>query len=1075
MDPPVFSTFFIFNYFSNSYEKIIGRKEATCEEICITFSKHIGIKPLVRFLFGLRVHEKSGKKWIPANGPLYSCLKYEFRMRFYIPRPTTTLKRMDITSYKYFYNQISLDIVQERIVDLKYPNHKDRVLGLGAVMMFIDFAENKCNEQQLRDNYKKYIPEELAKNHPYFAKDQILSSLSHLISKNFDIYYILKTYIDDFFTIAPNYMLETYDCEADCLPEYGYSQQNFCPVKAQVNFNHESQPGLWVLYIKEWKPVTSLDGIYSIVCENDIIEMHLAGEAKTIHFKFKKHSDLVSFVTCIDGYYRLQVKWMQDICYTYKTPTLDHLKRINCHGPIGADYSYARIKEKYNKSGSYILRQCENEYESYRLDIICKGIKTVTFPISRTFSEDNGIYTEKWHLTDINNDIDSKEFNNISDLINSIDTEGDKFCIHLSDYEKPPLLLIYESNRPLRTNQIVRELDGVDAETKDARIFNFNTELQLYINSTRDIENGKIVQATADWILPGEKHLKVMVKISNGMTNDNFANFLKLSNDWSRMHAQELLKMHGVSLIKPLAMVLEYPVHGDLLLLLQKENPMPLRCLLVAIYNLVRAVIYLQEHNFNHPKIRCSNIFVTKYDPKSNLLVTKLGDPGLYIPYGKNDFPWIPIEYKGQLERAKSDRTTQHWAFATTLWEMFHSGQNLEIKSIDQLKNLYEKHELILTIDEETPPEISDIIRDGWSRNVWKRFDTQYIFQRLMNVCPSDYEELPNITGSSNGTVSSCYTSNSSYSSHSDDSCDSAPQDIFQHFRLQRYVQELSFGKLCYQEIIGSGHFGEVRKGEIQYYDETKTPCKVAIKTLISNSSCIKPSELDDFISEIKIMETLNHKNIVKIIGSIYKPKISIVMEYIESNSFIVYLTAQRNLKDSNLLKFALDIAEGMNYLKEMKIIHRDLAARNILIDDSNPHCYLAKVSDFGLARMADSGGTYKVKNRDRALPVKWYSPETIELETFSFYSDVWSYGVTLFEIFSRGEIPNLIPGQEISHSELLDRLNNGERLKKPKHCPLRIYHELLLPCWNGDPKSRPEFEDIITIINGMELDECFY
>ncbi|KAL5275014.1 JAK2 family protein [Megaselia abdita] len=1006
MDPPLFSTFSIFNYSSNKFEEIICRKEATCEEICINFAKSLGIKPLVRFLFGLRVHQKSGIKWIPNNEPLDSNFKYEFRMRFHVPRPTVTLKKMDIESYKYFYNQISLDLVHGKIDDIKYPKHKDSVLGLGAVMMFIDFIEKKCNAEELKANYKKYIPKQLAKNHPYFAKQQILTSLSKMLSEKYDIFYVLKIYIDALLKMAPNYMLETYDCETDCLPEYGTTQQKLCPVKVQVNFYHESQPGLWILYIQEWKHITSLDGIYAIVCEGDIVELQLAGQAKTIRLKFKKNnkrdtSDKASFVTCIGGYYRLSVKWMQDICYKYKTPSLDELKKINCHGPIGADYSYARIKEKYNKSGAYILRQCENEYESYRLDINCKGIQTVTFPIMRKFYEIDGLYIEKWHLYGLNNDIsdiDNKEFNKISDLIHSIDTEGDKFCIHPSDYEKPPLLLLCAADRPIKTNEIVTELNDVDLGTKSARIFNFNTELQLYINPShsRELDDGKIVETIADWILPGEKHLKVIVKICSKMTNENCGDFLKLSNDWSRMHAQELIKLHGVALTNPLAMVLEYSHYGDLLQLLQKDNSMPLRCLLEAVYSLVRAVIYLQENEFNHPKIRCSNIFVTKYDRKSNVLITKLGDPGLPRLYGIEDFAWIPIEHEGKLECAKSDRTTPHWAFATTLWEMFHSRRSLKNEPTDQFKKMYKENELILTIEEETPPQIRDIIREGWSKNPGNRFDTQHIFLRLLNVCPRDQYELSTDYHSMSSNTSMCTLSESSnislhnetcssshtsstcslhheFSSNGNDSCYTVPQDIFHNCHLQRYVQELSFGKLSYQEVIGTGHFGEVRKGEIQYHDPSKPPCKVAIKTLIKNSTSINPSELDDFISEIKIMEKLNHKNIVKIKGSIYTPKISIIMEYIESNSFLVYLTAHKNLKDSSLLKFALDVAEGMNYLKKMKIIHRDLAARNILIDNYNPHIYTAKISDFGLARMADSGGIYRVKNKERAVPVKWY------------------------------------------------------------------------------------------------------
>lgn len=153
------------------------------------------------------------------------------------------------------------------------------------------------------------------------------------------------------------------------------------------------------------------------------------------------------------------------------------------------------------------------------------------------------------------------------------------------------MLLLCAPDKPLKTNKIVTELNDAELRTRGGRIFDFDSDLQLYISSTKIIENGKITEMPADWILPGERHLKVIVKISN---DRNCSDFLKLSNDWSKMHAQEFLKLHGVTLSLPLAMVLEYPEHGQLQQLLQKAKySMPFGCLLEAVYNLVRAVIYL--------------------------------------------------------------------------------------------------------------------------------------------------------------------------------------------------------------------------------------------------------------------------------------------------------------------------------------------------------------------------------------------------------------------------------------------------------------------------------------------------
>lgn len=201
----------------------------------------------MRPMFGLRIYNKYPKKWIANHETLCSNLKYEFRVRFYVPNPTLNLKKMDIVSYKYFYNQIRFDLIHNEIKDIKYPKHKDNVLGLGAVMMCIDYIEGNYSVEELRANYRKYIPKQLAKNHPYFAKQKILTPLTEMLSKNYDLFYVLKIYINAVLKMAPNYLLETYDCETECLPEDG-TQQKLCPIKAQLKFNHESQLGLWIFY-----------------------------------------------------------------------------------------------------------------------------------------------------------------------------------------------------------------------------------------------------------------------------------------------------------------------------------------------------------------------------------------------------------------------------------------------------------------------------------------------------------------------------------------------------------------------------------------------------------------------------------------------------------------------------------------------------------------------------------------------------------------------------------------------------------------------------------------------------------
>lgn len=186
----------------------------------------------------------------------------------------------------------------------------------------------------------------------------------------------------------------------------------------------------------------------------------------------------------------------------------------------------------------------------------------------------------------------AKEFDHISDLIKSIETDGDKFCIHPSEYDKPAMLLLCSPNKQLKTKKVVTDVNEADLKVKGGRIFDFHTDLQLYISSKTLLDNGKITEMPADWILSGEKQIKVSVKICN--SEANVGDFLKLSNNWSKMYAPEFIKLYGVTLSMPLSMVMEYAPFGQLQQFLQKEkDSIPFCCLLEAVYSLVRAIIYL--------------------------------------------------------------------------------------------------------------------------------------------------------------------------------------------------------------------------------------------------------------------------------------------------------------------------------------------------------------------------------------------------------------------------------------------------------------------------------------------------
>jgi serine/threonine protein kinase len=162
-----------------------------------------------------------------------------------------------------------------------------------------------------------------------------------------------------------------------------------------------------------------------------------------------------------------------------------------------------------------------------------------------------------------------------------------------------------------------------------------------------------------------------------------------------------------------------------------------------------------------------------------------------------------------------------------------------------------------------------------------------------------------------------------------------------------------------------------------------------------------------------------------------------------------------------------------MHYLEQNKIVHRDLAARNVLVTRNSSLLLsdtVCKIADFGLAQFTNHYGYYESMN-SRELPLQWYAPETIDCLRFSSKSDVWSYGVTLFEMFSFGETPKLIPRSEFKGEDLLEALLQGKRLACPKFCPEKeVYNDLMMNCWSYEADRRPSFEKLCEIVRNILL-----
>ncbi|XP_061655194.1 tyrosine-protein kinase Fer isoform X3 [Phyllopteryx taeniolatus] len=245
-------------------------------------------------------------------------------------------------------------------------------------------------------------------------------------------------------------------------------------------------------------------------------------------------------------------------------------------------------------------------------------------------------------------------------------------------------------------------------------------------------------------------------------------------------------------------------------------------------------------------------------------------------------------------------------------------------------------------------------------------------------------------------------------------------------------------------ELLGKGNFGEVFKGTLL---RDKTP--VAVKTCKED---LPPELKIRFLSEARILKQYDHPNIVKLIGvCTQRQPIYIVMELVPGGDFLSFLRKKRDeLKTKQLLRFAADAAAGMAYLESKNCIHRDLAARNCLVGEGS----LLKISDFGMSRQEDDG-VYSSSGL-KQIPIKWTAPEALNYGRYTSESDVWSYGILLWETFSLGVCP--YPG--MTNQQAREQVEKGYRMACPQRCPDDVY-KVMQRCWQYSPDERPKFSEL--------------
>ncbi|KAG8580358.1 hypothetical protein GDO81_007266 [Engystomops pustulosus] len=275
---------------------------------------------------------------------------------------------------------------------------------------------------------------------------------------------------------------------------------------------------------------------------------------------------------------------------------------------------------------------------------------------------------------------------------------------------------------------------------------------------------------------------------------------------------------------------------------------------------------------------------------------------------------------------------------------------------------------------------------------------------------------------------------------------------------VREFAKEIDVSFVKIEEVIGAGEFGEVYKGRLKL--PGKREIYVAIKTLKAGYS---EKQRRDFLSEASIMGQFDHPNIIRLEGVVTKSRpVMIITEFMENGALDSFLRQNDGqFTVIQLVGMLRGIAAGMKYLSEMNYVHRDLAARNILVN-SNLVC---KVSDFGLSRYLqdDTSDPTYTSSLGGKIPVRWTAPEAIAYRKFTSASDVWSYGIVMWEVMSFGERPYW----DMSNQDVINAIEQDYRLPPPMDCPAAL-HQLMLDCWQKDRNSRPRFGEIVNTLDKM-------
>uniref|UniRef100_A0A8C6T5Z3 Tyrosine-protein kinase n=1 Tax=Neogobius melanostomus TaxID=47308 RepID=A0A8C6T5Z3_9GOBI len=1048
----------------------------SAEDVCKQAAEKCGICPVYQSLFALASADLSS--WYPPSHMFNTDenLHVYFRLRFFFAnwyglgpkssyRYSLTRDRMspvvDYFVIDYLFAQWRSDFISSEAGVSPPLTAQEECLGLAVLDLWRMAKERHQSVRELCKfvSYKSCLP----KSHRHdiqkrnrLDRYRIRSTLKRFLKKlgncSVDACTLKVKYLIELAAIEPSLGSEVFrvDCTSSKSAPTHVRVSGETGISTKENGDPDGEME-WQIFC-DFQDITDIS-VQRVCLENMGQDSRVVTitrrDDRCLEAKFSSLTEALSFVSLIDGYFRLTTDSSHYFCSTIAPPSILEGIKNHCHGPITSEFAMNKLKKSGFKGNTFLLRQSPKNYDNYFLTVC------VQTPLGVDYKDCLIIKKEHFSLPGV-----QKSFSSLKDLT--------------SFYQHNKLLL---ADIPVKLGRccppkpkeltnliIIRNSSSVEAHDSPSSERSKFSHIQFHMIKFEDLTwNGeslgqgsftRIFKGSKKDIHEGEKHVtEVLLKELDVLHKNCWESFFEAASLMSQVSHKHLLHVYGVSVHGARnIMVQEFVKCGALDLYLKRGVSVSVSWKLDVAKQLASALNFLEEKNIVHGNICAKNLLLAREGDSSqgSLPFIKLSDPGINVAMLGKDvildrIPWVAPEVVEAPENLSLE--SDKWSYGATLWEIFNRSAPLRGWDLSGKRQFYESHQ---QLPRSQWIELADLISQCMDYEADFRPSSRSIIRQLNSLITSDYVIL-----------------------HATESVSQNP--VWKALNPHHSDMPFEERHMCYISLLGKGNFGTV---ELCRYDPLgdSTGELVAVKKLQPN----KQSTLEDFHKEVNTLSSLNCDYIVKYKGICYsmgRLSMSLIMEYLPYGSLISYLD-KANVNSQRLLLFASQICKGMKYLQDKRYVHRDLAARNILVADHT----LVKIADFGLTKIVPFDKEYYRVTQPGESPIFWYAPESITELKFSSKSDVWSFGVVLHELFSfcntnfnpkrlcMQEIGLGVQGPSIS-MYLASILKSGWRLPAPQQCPTKVY-SLMKQCWLYSSDDRPDFSALEENMETMMQEE---